>query len=241
MLALKKASLSWKTENLVNVGESATLFRLLQFASWKLNLNKTFIKEGTLLNREINNDPDIINFSLSELLKLDNCTTQWATASIIMGNNQRIPNPPSKVKQTYDAVEHWNKQRSAGLVWEPQFDKTIQLQVEVFLEIKNGRKVDYFPSCSDDYCFARVFNFITAEDGAKNWPSLKGHETNRIIEMEKAINDAAVNSAVSSMDHRVVQALAMWGHIYNKTLSFLYKDCVNKSWPKFWDFLSSVQ
>ena len=52
LLALRNASMAWRNDIPINVGESATLYRLLQFASWKLNLNKVFIKEGTKNIRE---------------------------------------------------------------------------------------------------------------------------------------------------------------------------------------------
>lgn len=241
LLALKHASETWRTNAPVNVGESATLYRLLQFASWKLNLNKMFIKEGTLKDREIVNDPNIINLSLEELLKLDNQTTQWATASVIMGNKQRISNPPNKLQQTYDAVDHWNKQRQVGLVWKPQYDETIQKQVRVFLELKKGLKTIFIPVCSDDYCFARAFEYINKEEGQKSWPSLRGHETDRIEEMEKAITESKTGELISSKDHRVIQAIAMWGVVNNKKLNFTHPEAVNKSWPKFWDFLDSLE
>jgi len=241
LLALKHASEVWGIDVPVDVRESATLYRLLQFASWKFNLNKIFIKEGTLKDREITNDPNIINLGLEELLKLDNQTTQWATASVIMGNEQRIHNPPNKLQQTFDAVDHWNKQRKVGLAWEPQYDETIQKQVKTFLDLKNGLNPKYIPVCSDDYCFARVFGYITKEEGKKNWPSLEGHETNRIEEMEKVITEAKMGDFVNSKDHRVVQAIAMWGVINNKKLNYRYAEAVNKSWPKFWDFLDSLE
>lgn len=241
LLALKNASNMWNTEMSINVGESATLYRLLQFASWKLGLNKKFIKEDTLKDRMITNDPSIINLNTKELLKLDNGTTQWATASVIAGNKERISNPPNKLQQTYDAVDHWNKQRELGLVWEPHYDETIQKQAEVFLDLLNGKKIIFTPVCSDDYCFARVFDYITKENGEKNWPSLRGHETDRIEEMEKAIRETERSEVITSLDHRVIQALAMWCKVYNKKLSFLYKDKVNKSWPKFWNFITSLE
>lgn len=241
LLALKNASRVWNKDVPINVGESATLYRLLQFASWKLNLNKKFIKEDTLKDRVITNDPRIVNFSTEELLKLDNGTTQWATASVIAGSQERITNPPNKLQQTYDAVDHWNKQRSLGLVWEPHYDKTIEKQSEVFLDLLNSEKIIFTPLCSDDYCFARVFNFISKEEGENLWPSLRGHETDRIEEMEKAMKEAAKGEAITSKDHRVIQALAMWGKINNKKLNFLYKDKVSKSWPKFWNFMTSLE
>ena len=72
LLALKRASEIWDSDEPVDVGESGTLYRLLQFASWKLNLNKKFIKKGTLKDRKITNVPSIINLNTNELLKLDN-------------------------------------------------------------------------------------------------------------------------------------------------------------------------
>lgn len=240
LLALKNASEKWNSNVPINVGESATLYRLLQFASWKLDLNKTFIKEGTLKDRQITNDSNIVNLQLEELLKLDNQTTQWATASVILGNKKRIPNPPNKLQQTYDAVDHWNKKRLAGLVWEPQYDETILRQVKTFLRLREGHSAIFTPQHSEDYCFARVFGYMTKDEGERRWPSLKGHESDRIEEMEKVIAKGKEENFIDSKDHRVVQAMAMWGIINQKKFTFVYPEVVNKSWPKFWDFLHTV-
>lgn len=241
VLAIRNASMAWRNNRPINVGESATLYRLLKFASWKLGLQKVFIKEGSLKDRIIFDDPSIVNFNQTELLKLDNETTQWATAAVICGDKERLPNPPLKLQETYDAVAHWSIQRKKGLCWEPKYDATIQRQIRAFLDLLKNKKADYAPLCSDDYCFARVFNYINKEDGARLWPSLVGHETNRIEEMENAIRDVEETNIVDSKDHRVIQALAMWGSIYKKKLIFNNPDGVNKSWPKFWNFLEAVK
>lgn len=241
ILAIKNASIAWQNNQDINVGESATLYRLLQFASWKFRLNKTFLKEGSLKNRSITNNSNIINFSQNKLLKLDNETTQWATATVICGDKERLVNPPQKLKETYDAVEHWQIRRQKGLCWEPKYDGTIERQAHAFYDLLNNKESNYTPLCSDDYCFARVFNFINKENGEKFWPSLIGHETNRIQEMESAIKEAEDTGNITSKDHRVVQALAMWGVINNRKLVFKNPSSVNKSWPKFWDFLASVK
>jgi len=237
VLAIRNASQDWRNNRKVHVGESATLYRLLKFASWKGNLHKFFIKEGSLNNRKIMNDRKIVSFTQRELLKLDSETTQWATAAVICGNNERLSNPPLKLKETYDAVEHWHTQRKKGLSWNPKYDVTIERQALTFLKLLELQDVDYKPLCSDDYCFARVFDFINKENGAKLWPSLIGHETNRIEEMEEAITEAEEINQVSSKDHRVIQALAMWGLVKNKKLTFKTPSGVNKSWPQFWGFL----
>src|SRR3989344_406940 len=94
--ALYQAALEWPLKNKIHVGESGTLFRFLQFASWKYKLDKTFVKEGTLLNRKICDNPNIVNFSLKELLKLDNNTSQWASAAVLTGNTERLEDLPYK-------------------------------------------------------------------------------------------------------------------------------------------------
>src|SRR3989344_5499314 len=128
ILAIRNASIAWRKNQKINVGESATLYRLLQFASWKLKLNKVFIKEGSLKDRKITDDPNIVNFNQTKLLNLDNGTTQWATATVICGDRERLDNPPQKLKETYDAVLHWETQRKKGLCWEPKYDQTIKRQ-----------------------------------------------------------------------------------------------------------------
>lgn len=241
ILAILNASEDWRNNRKIRVAESATLYRLLKFVSWKNNLNKVFIKEGSLNQRKITNDPKIVNLNQKELLKLDNETTQWATAKVICGDKERLSNPPAKLKETYEAVEHWYMKRKKGLCWEPKYDVTIKRQAETFLKLLKQENVDYIPLCSDDYCFARAFDFINKENGAKFWPSLIGHETNRIEEMEYSIKEAEETNCVSSKDHRVVQALSMWGVVNKKKLTFQNPNAVNKSWPQFWDFLALVQ
>jgi len=240
LLALKRASELWNTNSPIDVGESGTLYRLLQFASWKLNLNKKFIKQGTLQGRSITNDQIIVNLGLEELLKLDNQTSQWATASVLLGNEERISNPPHKLQQTFDAVDHWNKQRQVGLVWESKYDETIQKQAEAFLQLYTGSRPVFNPEHSEDYCFARVFGYMTKKEGEKMWSSLRGHETDRIEEMEKAIAQAEAGELIDSKDHRVVQAMTMWGMVNNKKLTFSHPEAVNKSWPQFWNFMKEI-
>jgi hypothetical protein len=239
LLALQRAVNVWKTNEPVDVGESGTLFRLLQFASWKLGLNKQFIKHGTLPHRQINTDPNIVNWSAQELLRLDNATSQWATASVLLGNPERIANPPFKLQVTYDAVEHWKKQREKNLPWEPRYDETITNQALAFLEILKGNKPEFIPEQAEDYCFARIFGYVTQTQGESNWPSLKGHESNRIEEMEKVIALAEAGQEIPSTDHRVVQAVVMWGLVNHKSIILTHPEAVNKTWPQFWDFINS--
>jgi hypothetical protein len=239
LLALRNISKIWQTNKAVNVGESGTLYRIIKFASWKLKLNKKFIIGGTLKNRKINDDSSIINLSQKELLKLDNNTSQWATASVLLGDKERLENSPFKLKLTYEAVSHWNKQRKSNETWEPHFDETILNQAKTYLKLLKGQKAKFNPEQAEDFCFAHTFDFITAEEGEKRWPSLRNHESDRIFEMKKVMGQAKRGEEIISKDHRVIQAIVMWGKVNKKEIKIKFPSSVNKSWPQFWDFIKN--
>lgn len=220
---------SWNNEK-VDVGESGTLYRFLKFISWKLGLNKKFILNGTLKERNICDNEKIVGWSQKELLKLDNGTSQWASAAVLLGDKERLEDAPFKLRLTYEAVDNWCKD------WEPRYDKTILKQVNTFIKLlKNKKNVGFILKQAESYCFARVFGFVNKEIGEKLFPNLKGHESNRLLEMEEQLK----KDIVDSKDHRVVQAIAMFSKIKGKKIKFLYPECVSKSWSQFWKFLEA--
>ena len=222
---------SWDNSE-IDVGESGTLYRFLKFASWKLGLNKKFILRGTLEERKICDNPEIVSWFLKKLLELDNKTSQWASASVLFGNKEVIENPPFKLELTYEAVKCWSKD------WEPRYDRTILKQAVTFLKLLKGKKnIGFILKQAESYCFARVFGFVNKEIGEKMFPNLHGHESDRILEMEEQLK----NGEVSSKDHRVVQAMAMYQKVNGIKGKVLFPGCVDKSWPQFWEFLKECQ
>ena len=147
-----------------------------------------------------------------------------------MGNPERISNPPYKLQVTYSAVEHWKTARNNGKIWEPKYDETILAQALSYLQWLKYGKIDFEPQQAEDYCFARAFDLMNAQKGETKWPSLRGHESDRIAEMEEALKQ----DEVISKDHRVVQAIAM---LKGNKVKIKYPDSVKKSWPQFWKFL----
>jgi len=237
--ALFNVANDWQTKNEINVGESGTLFRYLQFAIWKLNLNKKLFKSGTLLKRKICDNPEIIGWPIAKLLGLDNGTSQWASAAILLGNKEVLKNPPYFLKITQEGLKHWKKRREKELIYDIKYDEILLKQAKTFLEILETRKTKFTPSNPDDYCFARAFSLITKEEGKKKFPAIQGHESNRLEEMEKCLQQFDNGEIVETNDHRVVQSIAMLGIAKNKKVKFSNKDCVSKSWPRFWDFIEN--
>jgi len=235
---LYRALIAWKSGKTIDVGESGTIYRFLRFASWKLGVKKVFILQGTLRNRKICNNSKIVNYSQKELLKLDNGTSQWASAAVLLGDAERLDNPPYKLRLTYKAVEHWKNQRAKGSCWKPRYDETILRQAEAFLELLKTRKISFAPRQAEDYCFARAFEIIGKEEGESRWPSLHSHESDRIEEMEKMLSYVDQGIEIDSVDHRIIQAVAMRQKFKGKNIKIKNPKYVNKSWPQFWRFLN---
>lgn len=233
--ALLVANTQWSRGEVIEVGESGTLFRCLQFAAWKSGEDRQFSLTGTLAERKITNDPRIINLPVSELLKLDGGTSQWATAAVLAGSSEPMPDvAPLKLALTYDARAEWERARRGGQHWELRKDETLRRQAAAFMAwCQTGRMV-FTPKHSEDYCFARAFGIISPEEGEARWPSLRGHESDRIEEMEKSLQA----DVIYSNDHRVIQALAM---LRQGDCIVSNPEAVNKSWPQFWDFIKFSQ
>lgn len=240
LCALRRCANDWNSDRPLDVGESATLYRFLLFASWKLGTPKKFLLRGTLSQRPINQDPSIISYRLQDLLKLDNGTSQWASAAVLLGNKEIIPDPPYKLALTYEAVAHWFQQRDCGEHWDLPHDDTILYQAAAFVRAMQDGYVEFPFRQAEDYCVARAFGWIGKTEGEAKWPSLRGHESDRIEEMECALQEFQSGTPITSRDHRVVQAIAMYAKFKRKEVAFLHPHAVNKSWPRFWKFLEAA-
>ena len=240
LYALGRCANDWNSDRPLDVGESATLYRFLRFASWKLGTPKEFLLRGTLSQRPINKDPNIINYRLQDLLKLDNGTSQWASAAVLLGNKEIIPDPPYKLALTYGALTHWFQQRDRGEPWDLSYDDTIFYQAMAFVRALKDGYVEFPFGQAEDYCAARAFGWMDKEEGAARWSSLHGHESDRIEEMECALQELHSGTPITSKDHRVVQAIAMYAKFKHKEVTFLHPHAVNKSWPRFWKFLEAA-
>jgi hypothetical protein len=231
LLALKGVLENWDKTDFVFVGESGTLCRFIQMVIWKQGLNKTIVKYKTLEKRNICDNPEIATWSQKELLTLDNQTSQWASAAVLCGDPERLKNPPFKLQVSYDAVDGWSPEG-----WEARLDQTIYNQALAFDQWMNGKTHRFIAEQAEDYCFARAFCLIDKENGLCAWPSLVGHESNRIEEMEEAILEYENGAFVQSLDHRVIQAIALKSLMDGLACDFSDYSCVKKSWTRFWDF-----
>lgn len=239
LMALYEASVCWLAGSPdIYVGESATLYRFLQFAAWKLEIEKNFILDGTLKDRPMAKDKGIVHWSQEKLLELN--TSQYASAAALMGDKKRIENPPFKLKVTYDAIGHYEERKTSETGWGIRYDETLLKQAVAFLKALKTGVMEFKIGQAEDYCFARAFGLITKEEGLLLYKSLTGHETNRIEEMERALETASRIGVVDSLDHRVVQAVVMLYRFMGKPIEVVHPEAVNKSWPEFPRFIADA-
>ena len=158
----------------------------------------------------------------------------------MMGNKQKINKPPYKLKLTQKAVKYWYSARKNNKKWLPIYDQTILSQARTFKKILHNKKVNFIPKQAEDFCFSYIFGYTSIKEARSKWPSLRGHESNRLKEVYEMFKKAKSGKIVTSKDHRIVQALAMWGVVKGVKIKFLYPKAVKKSWPLFWDFLNNV-
>lgn len=229
-----------KDGTVLDVEECATLFRFLQFHSWKAKKNWTFLKNGSLLTRKVSADPHIVRLPTKKLLLLDGGTSQWASAAFLSGRRERIPRPRPKLKLTYEAIDHWEASRARGAPWETRLDRTIGLQAQAYVKAQTYLDVQFKPRTSEDFCFAMVFNRLPKNWESK-WSSVRNHESDRPREILKSLGEYNARKPVSSKDHRVVQAVAMRTALDGMMAKFKHPGCVSKSWPLFWDFMVDVE
>ncbi len=257
LIVLRNVLLKWESENEINIGESGTIYRFLKFYCWKKGIKKRFILEGTLKNRDICDDPNIVNMPVSKLLELDNNTQQWASASVLVNSSLNPDTPIEKLIDvpihlytyqdlypklflTIDCKKEWEKMLcldELALFTSYNklsvFDPNIERQALSYVLYRLGGRMDLAALSAEDYCLARAFGKISVDDAKSEFKSLRGHESNRLEEMEKAL----ASDVILSKDHRVVQAMVMKN---NSAWDVEYPQAVNKSWPQFWKFMEFI-
>ncbi len=231
LLALLRVQEGWGSDTPLDVGESGTLFRFVRYLQMLTQNNQQVMTHGTLKNRTLTDDKSILNLSIEELLALDSGTSQWASAAVLFTEVTfpKSSTVPYHLQMSVDAKRVW------GRGWKSRLDSTIARQAEAYVGWLQSGETNFTPVQSEDFPFAVAFGIMSIAEGEEKWPQLRNHETDRIAEMERLID----STVIDSLDHRVVQALAM--RYPNRQVSAVAKKAVNKTWPQFWQFLEACQ
>ncbi len=239
--ALRRASREWLAGSVnIPVGESRTLLICLTVLDKLDGGHRNFIREGTLRDRPVSRCPELGELPPQKLLAMDGGTTQWATAMYLAGDRRKVQNPDPKLAMTYEAVDEWRARRSMQLRWETRKDSVLLAQAEAYVRFLRTGKMEFEPKEAEDFCFARMFGLMTDGEGAKRWPKLALHESDRLRSVSVAWGQVTRELGVDSTDHRVVQAAAMFAKAHSLEAKFYHPTAVDKSWPLFWDWLDST-
>jgi len=96
---------------------------------------------------------------------------------------------------------------------------------------------------AEDIPLAYMMNEIELDEAEKRFPSLRHHETDRIEELEYQKRRLWRKPSVVCTDHRIVMACAMANQLIPQEdgLKVIkYENAVNKSFPKFWEYLNEI-
>ncbi len=63
----------------------------------------------------------------------------------------------------------------------------------------------------------------------------------KVLKIEKQLTNLDNGSKIDSRDYRVVQSIAELALFQDKKADYSNPECVNKSWPQFWDFLKYTE
>lgn len=178
-----------------------------------LEIPKQFVLGEQLAKREIN----------------DYKSSQWASAKILIGDQVNDYRPSCNIAR--ECMKLWNEGN-------PNFDIDDPTEKEQFEWYLNGGSLD--TKNPENMPLAVVFNEIDIEAALTLHPTLINHESHRDVSIINAIKQMTYGNTITSDDHRVVKAIAMYSKKYNIDTKFLHPECVNKSNPRFWSMLKDI-
>lgn len=256
LVALQRVSRQWLYKQPLEVGESGTLYRYTRFLDWteadtaeRQVKKRKFVRSGTLKNRSITTDASIIHLPLGELAELDNGTTQWASAALLLQGRSEAeekqflaslsPQKRPMIELTLEARACWTAARALGhgcVGHLKEKDQTITRQAQAYYtRLVGGQNVTFTSVHSEDALFAVMNGDISVTEAEKAFPTLRTHETDRIAELERVMASPVIDTA----DHRVAQAAVMNRHspVWTKRSEI----AVAKTWPQFPQFANEVR
>lgn len=213
----------------IPVGEGGACARKLTFASaifgWGLRLHKA----GSLKDRPDEFTPDMVQWSLKDLGTVNKDSSQLASASVMCGNVEPIPdNAAYHLKLAHEAREHWQNYPS-DKPWDIKLDRTIRRHSVAYVGWLATGIFNLEMIQPEDYAIGRVFQVATPQDAINlGWSSLEGHESSRLVSVDEAIAQATAGEEVTLIDHRPLQALRMR---YGYGVRFANIQAISKSWP----------
>jgi hypothetical protein len=201
-------------ESVLQPGDSRTL---LIYTRVHLYTRGMFDREIELtsmqVSREVEDDPEILGMSLLDSLSLSGGTTQWASALILLQGREdweikdllaTIPKEQHtmilrSVRVRNELQQNIRKQKPFELT-EADRERTITGEAQhLFTRLSTGLNPLIVPTHSEQVIQAVMNGSITLKEAERNFPMLRQHETDRIAELTKVMNQEVVDTP----DHRM--------------------------------------
>jgi hypothetical protein len=237
--AARLASEAWLSGSReIPVGKSRTLNIMLRALDLTEGGHRTFLKDEELAKRRVSEREDILFLPAQQLLALEGGTTQWLSAVYQISDAKKqlelrpFMDADPKLIMTVESDAEWKGREHMQLRWEPRKDQVLLAQAEAYVQFLLTGRMDFVVKEREDFAFGIFFEKFTVEEGAKRWPGLAKHESNRLISVVEAKNQVMKGQPVDSEDHRVIQASMMFAQAHGIEVNILHPDSVSKSWPR---------
>lgn len=185
----------------------------------KLRKNKRFILGERLSRRE-----------------LDTTSSQYSSAKILLMDNflfERTLHHSDKISDqiAYTCRILWNIDKVNLDVPDPsESEQFMFYMANTYLNPNNPENIP----------LQVVFGYMTIAEAVSKFPQIKHHESDRSISIPRALAEMRCNTPISTDDHRVVKAIAMYCGKHGIPVKFEHPECVSKSNPNFWECLEQA-
>jgi hypothetical protein len=230
----------------LDVGESGTAYRIWQLPDWRHGWGRVFIKRGTLVRRaqEMPSKAEVLACrGQRELTRLADRTSQWATAAVLDGDAERLTEDVDpKLQLTYDIWDDWHHRQITGEPWTAEKDTVLDRQVNHFLHLYLfGEDIGYEVTEAEEFPYGFYFGNVGLEEAQDRFASLPHHESNRLVEVPRALELARVGEPIAVDDHRIIQMVGFFGLLTGTEVYFEHPEAVNKTWPGYFDLIQAAR
>jgi hypothetical protein len=201
-------------EAVLQPGDSRTL---LIYTRVHLYLRGIFDREIELspmqAARNVEDDPEILGMSLLDSLGLSGGTTQWASALILLQGRDDweikdlLANIPQEqhymilksVRIRKELLQNIRQHRAFALTAADREQTITDEARHLYTRIVTGRNPLIVPTHSEQAALAVMNGSITLKEAERTFPMLGRHETNRITEIARVMDQEVIDTP----DHRM--------------------------------------
>lgn len=236
--------LDWTfNKNIVYVGYSNYIYYVLIYIIYKKNLNIELFTDDNIKKINDNEIKKILDFSQNNLIDLgekDIYYIYFASALILLGDEERLDSPPLFIKKTYKIVDEWNKSYNMDENWDLKYDPIIEHQFNYLKKYNSNNHISFIPKYSEDFFYYSILrdNLKIKKNSYNCFNKIKQNLL-LLKEIKDTLYQYKTDKTILSKNDRIIQAIVIKSILEKKNIKVKYPNCVQKSWNNFWNYFSN--